>query len=86
MLKKKKPFRDSLFFLIGVFIYSLLFWVTRNHAQVLGIFLIALGGLIFSRMDKKVSEKEWLKTNDVIYMSIGAVFDSLSNGFPFGYF
>jgi hypothetical protein len=44
--------------------------------------LIGLTSTILDKMDYKMPvEKEW--TKDIIYICVGAIFDSLSSGFPF---
>jgi len=85
MAKEKGAFRNSLFFLVGVFIYSLLFWLSgRNYAHVFGAILIALiCYLIYIFGTQSRSGFQLIKPRDVIYFSIGVVFDSFSNGFPF---
>ncbi len=87
MAKKTGSFRNGFFFLLGVVTYSFFFWITeKNTAQVFGMILVALACNILYKMDHKMPvEKEWIKTRDVIYLCVGAVFDSLSNGFPFSY-
>jgi membrane associated rhomboid family serine protease len=43
MTKEKGTFRNSLFFLLGALIYSLLFWLSgKNHAHVFGTIVTAL--------------------------------------------
>lgn len=84
MKKKNGKWRNGLFYLIGIVIYSLFFWITGSYAQVFGMILIALVCNILYKMDHKMPpEKEWIKTKDIIYMCVGAVFSSLSGGFPF---
>lgn len=86
MSKKKGSFRHGLFFLIGALIYSLFFWLTgKNIPHVLGMVVIALACYILYQINYKAhSEKAMIKAQDVIYMCIGVVFDSLSGAFPFG--
>jgi hypothetical protein len=85
MMKKQGTSRNGFFFLVGVFVYSLFFWLTgNNYTHVFGMILIGLASTILYKMDYKMTvEKEWIKTKDIIYMCVGAVFDSLSSGFPF---
>lgn len=75
------------FFLLGVLIYSFFFWITdQNFSQVFGMILVGVTCNILYKLDFKMSsEKVWIKTKDIIYLCAGAVFDSLSNGFPFSY-
>jgi hypothetical protein len=85
MKKKKGTFKNSLFFLVGALTYSFLYWITaHNYAHVFGIILIVLACFILKKMEKNQSP-EWLKTESLICMSAGVIFDSLSSGFPFGF-
>ena len=88
MQKTKKNFRNSLFFLLGVFAYSLLFWLSGgNYAHVFATILIALSCyLIYIISIEPRSESKLVKPQDIIYLCIGAVFDSFSGGFPFNIF
>jgi uncharacterized membrane protein len=86
-MSKQPTFRNGLFFLIGVLIYSFFFWITdRNYVHVFGILLIALCCAILYKIEYKTSStKERIKTKDIIYICIGIIFDSFSSGFPFSY-
>jgi hypothetical protein len=84
MKKNQKAFKNSLFFLLGAVTYSFLYWVTEhNQAHVFGMLLIVLACDILYVIKY---QKEWIKTESVICMCAGAIFDSLSYGFPFGFF
>jgi hypothetical protein len=86
MAKQKGSFRNALFFLLGTLVYSFFYWQTdHNHAHVFGMILVALACCILCKMkSKKEPKKEWIKTEDVIYMCFGVIFDSLlSSAFPF---
>lgn len=87
MEKKKNTSRDSLFLLIGFFVYSFIFWITaKNHAHGFGIILTGLICNILYKFDHKMpADKEWIKTKDIIYMCVGAILSSLMEGFPFNY-
>lgn len=85
-MKKKGSKRNALFFLVGLLLYSILYWITVDPVQVFGMILIALGCYILYKLEHKSSSpKELVKTKDVIYMCAGIVFDSLINGFPLSY-
>lgn len=84
MAKKKGSFKNSLFFLVGVLVYSLLYWITgHNYAHVFGMLIIALACYILYKLES--GTKAWIQTEHVIAMCFGVIFDSLSNGFPFGF-
>ncbi len=85
MTKQKGTFRNSFFFLLGVCIYSLLFWLSgENYAHVFGAIIIALACyLIYILSIHSRSEPKLLKPRDVIYFCVGVIFDSFSGGFPF---
>ena len=87
MVKKRKgSFKDSLIFLIGAFIYSILYWATmHNQAHIFGMILVALVCYLIDRTGKSASGKEWIKPRSVICLCAGAIFDSMSSGFPFGF-
>ncbi len=83
-MRKKEPWKNSLFFLLGALIYSFFYWVTgHNHAHVFGMILVVLACDILYKMG---NQRGQIKTESVIYMCAGAIFDSLSSGFPFGFF
>ncbi|MBS0620995.1 MAG: hypothetical protein JSS61_06015 [Verrucomicrobia bacterium] len=88
MSKKKSSFRSGLFFLVGVLVYSLFFWLTgKNVTHVFGMIIVALACYILYQLNYRArSEKAPIQPKDVIYMCIGVVFDSLSGAFPFGMF
>ncbi len=82
--KSKGSFRQSCFFLVGALVYSLFLWITKSIIHVYAMILVGLACNILYKMDHKMSsQKEWIKTKDVIYMCVGVVFDSLCDGFPF---
>ena len=85
MAKEKGTFRNGFFFLLGVFIYSLLFWLSgRNYAHVFGAVLTALiGYLIYMLGTQPRPVFKIMKPIDVVYFGIGVIFDSFSGGFPF---
>jgi hypothetical protein len=85
MAKEKSTFRNGLFFLVGVFVYSLLFWLSgKNYAHVFGTILTALiGYLIYMLGIQPRPEFKLMKPRDMVYFCIGVVFDSFSGGFPF---
>jgi hypothetical protein len=85
MAKKKGTFRNSFFFLLGVLIYSLLFWLTgKNYTQVFGAVLVGLMCYqIYLLSFQKRLEAESIKPKDVIFLCVGIIFDSFSGGFPF---
>lgn len=85
MAKGKNTFRNSFFFLLGVCIYSLLFWLSgKNYAHVFGVILIALVCyLIYTASLQLRVESGLVKPRDIIYLCIGVIFDSFSGGFPF---
>lgn len=87
MSKKKGTFKNSLFFLFGALIYSFFYWVTdHNYAHVFGMIVTALGCYILYKVEyKKNPNTEWIKTENIISMCFGIIFDSLSSGFPFGF-
>jgi multisubunit Na+/H+ antiporter MnhE subunit len=84
---KKTSSRNAMFFLLGLFIYSILFWLTRhNHAQVFGMIVTALVSLLLYKITYHPSAaKEKFKTRDILFAAGGAIFDSLLGGFPFNY-
>jgi hypothetical protein len=85
MNKKNGSFRNSNFFLIGVFLYAFVFWVTKeNFAHVFGLFLVGLTCCVMYRLGlgKEESKKFPHQTKDLIYLSIGFCFNSLIGGFP----
>lgn len=88
MAKRKGSFKDCLFFLLGALVYSFFFWSTgHNYAHTFGIIFIVLACYILYKIDRKrEAGKEWITTRSVISMCAGAIFDSLSSGFPFGFF
>ncbi len=85
MIKKENTFRNSMFFLIGVLIYSFLFWLSgQNYIHVFGSILTALGCyLLYQVAPQSKPKKEKINSRDVIYICIGIIFDSFSSGFPF---
>lgn len=85
---EKGTFKNSLFFLLGAFIYSFFYWVTgHNQAHVFGMILVTLACFILYKIEcKAIRKQEWIKTESVISMCAGAIFDSLSSAFPFGIF
>jgi len=87
MKKKKTTWNNSLFFLLGALIYSFFYWITdRNFVHVFGMILILLACYILYTIeciDRPLVK--WVKTESIICMCAGVVFDSLSSGFPFGF-
>jgi uncharacterized membrane protein YfcA len=85
MDKKQGTFRNSLFFLLGILIFSFLFWLAeKNYAHVFGsILVVLLCYLLYKNKHSHSSLKERITTNDVTYICIGVIFDSFSGGFPF---
>ncbi len=85
MAKQKSTFSNSFFFLLGVCIYSFLFWISgKNYAHVFGAILIALVCyLIYILNSQSHTQSDLVKPRDVISLCIGVVFDSFSGGFPF---
>lgn len=85
MKNKNGTSRNGLFFLLGVLVYSFLFWLTdKNYVHVFGTILVGL--ICYLNYLVSLASREqpkFIKPQDVIYFSIGAVFDSFSNGFPF---
>lgn len=86
-MKKKVSFKRVLFFLIGAFTYSFFYWATaHNYVQVFGMILIAVACYIIYLIDiRRISGREWIRPTHVICMCAGAIFDSLSSAFPFGF-
>ena len=85
MTKEKGTFRNGFFFLLGVCVYSLLFWLSgKNYAHVFGAILVGLVCYIvyMTNMHPR-QESKLVKPRDVMYLCIGVVFDSFSGGFPF---
>ncbi|MBY0530220.1 MAG: hypothetical protein K2P51_08570 [Rhabdochlamydiaceae bacterium] len=84
MKKNRNTFKNSLLFLLGAMIYSFLYWATgKNQAHVFGMLLLVLACNILYVIKH---QKERVKTESVICMCAGVIFDSLSSGFPFGFF
>jgi hypothetical protein len=84
MPKKNKSPRNGFFLILGIFAYSLFFWITKNSNHVLNLILIGLACNILYKMDHRIpSEKEWINTKDIIYMCVGAILSSFMEGFPF---
>lgn len=85
MAKRKGSFRNSFSFLIGVFIYSILFWVSdRNYTQVFGSLLLGLGCyIIYALKNSSHLETDWIKPKDIMNICGGIVFDAFLKGFPF---
>ncbi|MBS0620425.1 MAG: hypothetical protein JSS61_03090 [Verrucomicrobia bacterium] len=84
MAKKNGSFRHSAFFLLGALLYSFFYWLTgKNYAHVFGILLLILGCRILQKLSNRDEGK--IQSMDVTYMCVGAIFDSLSYGFPFGF-
>jgi hypothetical protein len=85
MAKGKSSFRNSFFFLLGVLVYSFLFWLSgKNHAHAFGALIVVLMGyLIYPRSIGPNINSARVWPRDVVYLCIGVVFDSFSGGFPF---
>lgn len=85
MSKEKNTFNNGLFFLIGVLVYSLLFWLSgQNHAHVFGAILtLLLSYLIYMLRAQPYSKFKLMQPIESVYFCIGVVFDSFSGGFPF---
>ncbi len=88
MAKKKGSYKNVLFFFLGALIYSFLFWFADyDSTQVFGMILIALLCYVLHKVEyKKNFGPELIKTESVISMCAGVIFDSLAGGFPFSFF
>lgn len=85
MAKQKGSFRNSFSFLIGVFTYSVLFWMSdRNYMQVFGSLLLGLNCyIIYAFKNSSRLEADLVKPKDIMNLCGGIVFDAFLKGFPF---
>ena len=88
MRKKKGSFRYSLFFLIGAFGYSFLYWIVEgNFAHVFGIILVALVCYILYKAKLQNTGRERKNKDEGCYPDVRrSYFSILGACLPFWFF
>lgn len=83
MKKNRGKWRNSNCLLLGILIYSFLFWAGGgNINQAFGIIIVALMAFVLHRLENSEKRGSKIQSLDVIYLCVGIILDSLFKGFP----